>query len=282
MIALVLLAASSTAHAQPHKRVKAEKVTPPSIVAPAAVEPVPPPAGMTLAAGSVLVHTALEVSLTRDSAVAPASIAPDLSVGVTDDLTLSFVESNSAMTGFRGSAGAGLCFTGEGPGKCRTSYAGGGLEALYNLTRGNLAVAANAGLLATTIDPVHTDLKLGFKTKLAHGSSYALFSPSVWIALDDRHDRVLPHKDQLWLPLSIWNKLTPDLALGVVSGLKGPLEGLSTNWSVPLGVLMQYSIDQYMSVGWSLVFGRVVAGRDVMDPGVDARTFQLWLNVASR
>jgi len=286
--ALALLAATSTAHAQHHKRLKVaarEKPAPPeqpSIVAPVVVEPVPPLPGMTLAAGTVLVHTALEVSLSQDSPVAPASLAPDLSVGVTDDLTLALVESSSALTGFRGASGAGFCLTGDGNGKCRTSYAGGGFEALYSLSRGELSVAANAGLLATTIDPVHTDLKLGFKMKLTRASSYALFSPSIWYALNDRYDRIVPHKDQLWLPFSIWNKLTPSFALGVGSGFKGPLQGLATKWSVPLGVLMQYSVDQRVSVGWSLVFGRVVAGSEVMDPGVDARVLQIWLSVASR
>jgi hypothetical protein len=283
----VLAATPTVAGAQPRTRVKvAARDKPasadPSIAVPIVVEPIPAPPGVTLAAGTVLVHTAFEMSLSRDSAVAPASLAPDFSVGVTDDLTVALVESSSALTGFRGSAGAGFCLTGDGDGNCRKPYAGGGFETLYSLVRGDLALAANAGLLATAIEPLHVDLKLGVKMKLTRGTSYALFSPSIWYALNERYDRILPHKDQLWLPFSIWNKLTPSFALGVGSGFKGPLQGLATNWSAPLGVLMQYSFDPQISIGTSLVFGRVVGGSEVMDPGVDARAAQVWINVSSK
>src|SRR4051794_18208199 len=88
-----------------------------SLVVPVQTEPAPRPASVTLAEGAVLIHTALEISLAKDSPVAPASFAPDVSAGITDDLTLSVVTSASGMTGFRGSAGYGFCFTGELDGK---------------------------------------------------------------------------------------------------------------------------------------------------------------------
>lgn len=271
------------AHASDHVATR-EKLAPPSLVAPITLERPPPPPGLTLAAGTVLVHTAFEMSLSTNSVGAPASIAPDLSIGMNDTLTLSVVHSSSALTGFRGAAGAGICFTGDATGKCRTTYAGGGVEALVSLARGDAAVAANVGFLMTAFDPDHYDLKLGFKSKLTHGTSSLVFTPSVWLPLNDRYNPALPHEQQLWLPVSIWNKLTPSWSLGVGSGLKGPVPRFASRYSIPLGVMTQFALNPRVTVGTSLVFGRVIGGSEVMnpDPGADARVLQMWLAVSSR
>jgi hypothetical protein len=261
-----------------------EKLTPPSLVAPAELEPPAPPPGLTLPRGSVQLQTTFEMSLSANSTGSPTSIAPDVAVGITDDLTVSYVHSGSALTGFRGGAGAGFCFTGPDDGKCRTSYSGGGVEATYGITRGSAAIAANAGVLLTTLDPMHFDLKLGLKTKVARGSWSVVFNPSIWYALDDRDDRDVPHDDQLLLPLSVWNKLTPELSLGVGSGVRGPLRRFGKRYAIPLGVAVQVALNPRVGVGSSLVFGRVIGGNEVMDPdpGLDARVVQIWLSVASR
>lgn len=271
-------------HAHTHAVATREKLAPPSLVAPIVIERPAPRPGLTLVHGAVFVHTALEMSLTSNSLGAPASVAPDLSIGMTDDLTISIVHSSSALTGFRGAAGAGICFTGDATGKCRTTYAGGGFEMLYSLARGDAALAANAGFLMTTFDPDHYDLKLGFKSKLAHGPVSLVFSPSVWVALNDRANPMLPHEHQLWMPVGLWAKLTSIWSLGVGSGVKGPLARFDTRYSIPLGVMTQFALDPRVTVGTSLVFGRVFGGPEVMNPapGVDARVLQMWLAVSSR
>ena len=283
---LVLPTASaeeSRARQNTTRRSRAKSVAP-SVVAPAQLEPPPLPPGLTLHEGAVQLQTTFEMSLSADSMVAPASIAPDIGVGVTDDLTISYVHSGAALTGFRGGAGAGFCFTGPDDGKCRTSYAGGGLEALYGLTRGNAAIAANGGVLLSAINPTHLDLKLGLKTKLALGAWSITFTPSIWYALNDRDDQDVPHEDQLFLPVGVWNKVTPQLSLGVGSGMRAPLRRLGKRYVVPVGVAAQVALNPRVGIGASLVFGRVVGGNEVMnpDPGVDARVLQIWLSVASR
>src|SRR6185503_7587957 len=86
-----------------------EKIAPPSLVSPVTLEPPKPPPSVTLVQGAVLVSMTLEMSLAASDAGVPASLAPDISGGITDDLTISLVHSGSAMTGFRGGAGAGFC-----------------------------------------------------------------------------------------------------------------------------------------------------------------------------
>jgi hypothetical protein len=298
MVAALLLVAPPYAFAEqprPHQRHTtttrrardkiAERDATPTVAAAVTIEPAPPRPGVTLVQGAVLVAMTLEMSLSADTAGVPASLAPDISGGITDDLTLSYVSSGSAMTGFRGGAGAGFCFTGDGPGKCAASYAGGGVEALYSLSRGTFASAANAGLLLTAVDPLHLDFKAGFKTKLALGATTSIvFNPSVWLALNDRNVPMTPHESQLLLPIGIVQKVTPKLSFGAGTGVRGPLNDLGSRYAIPAGVLVQYALDPHVTFGSSFVFGRIAGGSGVMnpDPGVDSRALQMWLNVSSR
>lgn len=250
--------------------------------------PSPPPprqGAVTLPAGVVAGHLAIELSLSSGGVLEPASIAPDISYGVTDDLTLGIIHSGSALTGFRGSAGWGYCLNGTDSTtelNCHTSYTAGGVEALYNIGRGSAALALDAAMIWSAFEPsVHTDLKLGIKLKMSEGNVFAWFTPNVWLALDDRYDRVVPHEHVLYLPISVWIKPVPPLSLGVATGAKAPLDNFGDRLSIPIGVLGQYAIDPRISVGTSFVFGKILGGSAVMDPGIDARVVQVWINLSS-
>jgi hypothetical protein len=253
---------------------------PTEVQAKAPVEPKPRPQSVTLPQGTAAVALSFEVGVAKGSALEPMSVAPDLSVGITDSFQLSAISSGSALTGFRGSAGWGYCLSDE---KCRASFAAAGVEGLVSLTRGSAALAANLGVVWSSLEPtVHTDVKVGFKLKLSEGNVYALMSPSVWIAADDRSDPVVPHEHQLFVPISFWYKPAAKLALGVGTGVKGPLENFEQRLAIPGGALVQVALDPQISVGGSFVFGKLLAGSEVMDPGIDARAVQLWTNVTSR
>src|SRR5688572_18657241 len=99
--AVLSLVVVPLASAEPRQRRK-KQLAPPSLVAPVELEPAPLPPGLTLPQGSVQLQTTFEMSLSADSTASPTSIAPDVAVGVTDDLTMSYVHSGSALTGFRG------------------------------------------------------------------------------------------------------------------------------------------------------------------------------------
>jgi hypothetical protein len=166
--------------------------------------------------------------------------------------------------------------------KCPSPYTAGGAESLVALSRGTLAIAANAGVIWSSLQPtVHTDLKLGFKLRLSEGNVFALLSPNVWLALDDRFDRVRPHEHQLWVPISFWVKPAAKLALGVASGVKGPLDNFKDRMSIPGGAAVQLAVDPKVSIGGSFVFGKLLGGSEVMDLGIDARVVQVWINLTS-
>lgn len=220
---------------------------------------------ITLPAATVQVQTTLEMG-------DQTSLAPDISIGMSDELTLSFISSSSALSGFRGSAGSGICIS-DG---CARRLVDGGVEALFNLHRGAAPIALDVGVLASALGPQHTDLKLGLKTKLVGAHAYLVASPNLWISLDDRH------ADQLMVPVSGWVKIGDALALGVGSGIKGPLAHLDKNWAVPAGALIQVSPLKTLQLGASLVFGKALAGDAVMAPGFEAYAIQVWTTISSQ
>ena len=236
----------------------------------------------------------IEMGMNDGAAFKPVSIAPDVSYGVTDDLTLALVHSNAAISGFRGSAGAGLCITGTANG-CPYVYHDVGIEALYSVLRGPFAIALDGGVLGLDLRPqspavFDLDLKLGAKMKYTAGRVYVLFSPSVWIGLTNRTVERMGmsadvNLDQLWLPVSVWLKATPELDVGLATGIKGPLATLGDSFTVPLGVLVNYAITKQVAVGTSWVFGKVLGGDANVDmrgnktTGFDARSWHVWLTL---
>lgn len=264
--ALIALLAA-TADAQPRKRVAVRERPTESVEKPLVFTPffTPKKPSITLPAATVQVATTLEMG-------DQTSLAPDISVGMSDELTLSLISSSSAMSGFRGSAGSGLCIS-DG---CERRLVDGGVEALFNVHRGTLAAAIDVGVLASSFGPQHTDLKMGLKTKLSGKHAYLVASPNLWLAIDDRH------ADQLMVPVSGWVKLGDSLALGVGSGVKGPLAHLDDSWVVPAGALIQVSPLKTLQLGASLVFAKALAGDTVMAPGFEAYAIQVWTTISSQ
>lgn len=235
-----------------------------------------PPPGITLPADVASLTITTEANATKGKELDIVSVAPDVAIGITSDFTMAVIHSSSALTGFRGSAGAGICVTDT----CPARYADVGLEALYNLARGDFAAALDVGIIASSLEPVRKDAKLGFKLKVGRGRLFAVTTPNVWLALDDG-DPMKPHEHQLFVPFSVGVKVSV-LSLGIGTGLKGPLEHFGARWSVPLGGSLQVAFDKRVSVGTSLVFGKLVGGDDVMGTGSGARAIQLWLALTSR
>src|SRR5689334_10665481 len=116
-IATVLALCSVATAERRRVRSKARVVETVQVQTRAPIEAPPPPQpSVTLRQGVVAAQLSFEMSMSKGAVLAPASVAPDLSVGVTDDLTLAVVTSGSGLNGFRGSAGWGVCATGTDAG----------------------------------------------------------------------------------------------------------------------------------------------------------------------
>ena len=248
--------------------------------APVAAAPAP---GLTLPAGKVNLAVNLEIQMTADKVGKPVSVAPDVSYGVTPDLTVALVHSRFATSGFRAAVGGGLCVTGEDNG-CPEVYDNVGVEGWYSLSRGQLAIAAGGGVHAVSLANDFYDLKAGAKLRYTMDKVAVHALPSVFIALTEREDDAGARKnpDQLWVPVQLTYKATGEVTVGVGSGIKGPLSGFGDAWEVPLGAMATYAIDPVTTVGGSWVFGKLVGGApNPPEPapaatGVDYRGLQVW------
>lgn len=235
--------------------------------------------GLTLPAGKVNLAVNAEVGMSEGAALEPLALAPDVSYGVDDALTVALVHSRFATTGFRAAAGGGLCVSGT-DGGCPNVYDNAGAEAWYRLGSGSVALAGGGGFHAISFDGGFYAAKLGLKARWSSGAFALQTLPSVFVAVTERSaenvagTRVFP--DRLWLPVQAMYRVTADVTLGAGSGIKGPVQGFGDAWQVPLGAMVQYTVDPSLGLGASLVFGQVVGGGDAT--GFDYRGVQIWLS----
>jgi len=247
----------------------------------AATSPAVAAPGLTLDPGQLFVQLDLELNASSGMVGKPFSIAPDISIGATADLTFSLVHSTYGTTGFRGGTGDGLCVTGTSGG-CPHPYNNVGGEALYSIVKGEAAMALVAGLYSLDLADSWVDLKLGFKTKLSSGPLALTINPAIYAALDKR-DGTAPNLDQLYLPIGLGYKLSPVITAGIGSGIKGPLGGFSRfgdKMNIPFGVNGVVTIDPTLAVGASFTFGKLAGGTALPDAatGTEYRGIHVWLN----
>ncbi|MBE7450564.1 MAG: hypothetical protein HS111_17190 [Kofleriaceae bacterium] len=242
----------------------------------------PPPPGLTLGQGKLNVAVNLELELSQDRVGKPFSISPDVSYGVTPDLTVALVHSRFATTGFRAAAGGGLCLAGD-DGGCVAVYNNVGLEGWYSVARGPTSIAVGGGVHALNLDAGFYNLKLGARLRHVAGKLGFHALPSVIVAVTERDDGAgnRLNKDTLWVPVQVTYNLAP-LTVGLGTGVKGALSGFGDAYQIPLGFMALYAVDKTTTVGASWVFGQVISGAtNPPDPsppveGFALRGVQLW------
>lgn len=229
--------------------------------------------GVTLPSGSVSTTITTEINASNDVMGSPSSVAPDLSFGVTDELTLSMVTSSFAMTGFRGASGAGACF-GDA---CVRVFNNVGAEGVYGLTA---RFGVVAGVMATNIDEGWFSAKLGGKLRVPAGRVTFSSSPSVFVALDDRN--INANRDRVYLPLAAQVRIVPALSVGCSTGVKAPIDNVQSAWEVAAGANVQLSLAPWWSAGASWVHGKLLGGSIALPEGTsgwDFRAIQVWFSV---
>jgi hypothetical protein len=232
---------------------------------------------VTLPRGTVSATVTTEINASQDVMGSPSSIAPDLSIGADDNLTISLVHSSFATTGFRGSAGLGFCVADE----CLYTYNNVGLEATHAATRGRFASGVTVGLYANNIYQRWVSGKVGGRIRATLGDVTLASNPSVFIALSHR-DGADMNRHRLFLPISAMYRLAPAVSLGIATGFKAALDDVVGSYEIAAGALCHYTFSPTWSAGASWVHGKIVGG-DMALPagasGVDYRALQLWLTL---
>jgi hypothetical protein len=214
-----------------------------------------------------------EIEASKDTFGDPVSIAPDLSVGVTDELTLMALHSTFGRTGFRGNAGSGICVTDA----CRQTYDNAGAEAAYSIVGGRFALAANAGFHAVSFDLGHHAAKVGARLRVMAGPVAITSLPSVWIAVTKRDDQV-KNRDRIFVPVNVSTPVASGLTLGLITGFKSPLDDIGEGYELAAGAFANYAINDSVAVSASWVHGKIAGGGNEV-PGVDGRAIQLWVTI---
>lgn len=191
------------------------------------------PQGLTLPERTLSVTLTVEANASKGKFGDPVSIAPDISYGASDKLTVSLVHSRFATTGFRAVAGGGLCVTGT-EGQCPYLYNNLGAEALWALRRGPTSVAVGGGAFAMDLHNGYYDAKVTARVRQTAGAFAVQLAPSVLIAVTEREDAMgkRANKDLLYIPLVGTYKPWPALWLSVGTGFKGSLTELGSTWEI--------------------------------------------------
>lgn len=198
----------------------------------------------------------------------PASIAPDLAYGVSNDLTVMLLHSTFGRTGFRGNAGEGLCFTDA----CGDLYDNVGGEAYYSLARGPVAAALGGGFHVVSFDGEAYAAKIGARLRAMAGDIAFVSVPSVLFSVAHRDEQ----PDRLFVPLNV---VVPfgQVSVGGITGFKTPLEEVADNYEIAAGVFVSYTHSPSVSFAASWVHGKIVGGND--SAGIESRALQLWVTI---
>ncbi len=187
------------------------------------------------------------------------------------------MHSTFARTGFRGAAGAGLCFGDACPAGV---YDNAGLEATYSLRRGHFAAAANAGVHATSFDRTFYAAKVGAKLRWQLGHVTIVSLPAVLLAVTER-DAMPRNRDRLLLPFAGSYAVTKAFALGLGTGYKVALDDVGGTSEMALGVFATYTVSPALAFGTSWIHGKMIAG-DASLPdgasGLDFRALHFWIS----
>ena len=198
----------------------------------------------------------------------PTSIAPDVAYGISSELTATVLHSTFGRTGFRGSAGEGLCFTDA----CGDLYDNVGAELYYGLSSGPFAFALDGGLHAVSFDGEYYAGKIGARMRLSAGKVALVSVPSVLLAISQRDDQ----PDRLFLPLNVVVPLGNVSVIGI-TGFKTPLEEIADNYEIAAGVAVSYTHSPSLAFAASWVHGKIVGGND--SAGIESRALQLWVTI---
>src|SRR5690606_38267371 len=128
---VMLLAASLHAHAEP-----ADLVARP----------------LVLAHGEVEAALVVDINVQGGQLARSTSLAPDLWIGATPELTVGLVHSNPSLDRFE--TGATFCVVHADTIGCDDTYRGSGIDVRYSALRGDFAVAPRARVLIRDVDPV--------------------------------------------------------------------------------------------------------------------------------
>lgn len=241
---------------------------------------------LTLPAGKIFAQAFAEVSLSKDAAFEPFSIAPDIWYGVMDELSVGLVHSGRASTGLYGIPGNGLCLSGES-GNCARVYDNIGLDARYHLYReGGITLSADGGLFAQSFDPFTMSLKVGAIGRWESGAMSVELGPNLFVGLTQRSPEegmveiTAGNKEIFYFPATFMYALSPRLGLAGQLGAIVPFESAGDVYMIGASVGAQYMATENILVDAAFSLPALVSGDAIPFDAADLRTITLGVGYA--
>lgn len=268
--ALCLTASQALAQEEPEEGTTEEGATEGEVTAtssetpaPEAMEEAPAPAhAMITPKGKIRVDVSVGIGLSKDLAGKPIDITPDIWYGAAPKLEVGVAHSGYGLSGFWGQEsllGSGVCLTGT-DGLCAKVYDGPvGVLGRYALVEGDLTVAADAGLVISSLDPMTMSVKLGVRGAKVMDKLKIGFAPFVSVGVTERDGG---NKESLGVPVDVNFMVNPKLGVGVQSGIYGPLDGFGDSFIIPVALAGMYSVSDALTAGAAFTLHRVAGGAD--------------------
>ena len=193
---------------------------------------------LTLASGMLEVRgDTFRANLSEDEVGEPLSLAPDIYVGLSDELTVGVTHE------------IGVCLTPGADSGCPTAYNDVGLEAIYGLMRGgSFQLAARGGVVMPAFDPFVAGIEVGAVARIRGGSIAAVLDPSLYVGLVER-DTLAEIVD---VPVAIQFQAQEQTMVFVTTGVRGPLDGFDAAYEVPIGAGAVFAINNRLDLGGEL------------------------------
>ncbi len=228
---------------------------------------------LVLPKGLCEIYVPLDLDVSSGDYDKPISLAPDIWYGVNDKLTIGLTHEN------------GIVLKKEFEGQ--KTYDDVGVMAKHCLALGSSSeLALNVGLVAMQLsDPMYLSAIAGFDAKWWNrtGTVALWANPVVCFAVNNRDEVMFDqesdsytggNEDLLKVPASVIFQATPKLAVGIETGIFGPLDGFGDDNDIPVGALLLLNTHQKMDVGARFAFDDLLG----KDHTTDYRSLFLFAN----
>jgi hypothetical protein len=186
-------------------------------------------------AGGIAARLDVDVNLTKGSEAKPVNISPAVYFGVSELLSVGATTNvHGEIWGFGNATGPnGLCLGGQDRG-CPKAFDNVAADALFGFIRQpGTDAAVRAGVDFVSLDPSKIAAHVGVLARFRGGPLAVLVDPSVQIGITKRDQG---NKEVIYLPIRLGFQTTPDLNVGLVTGLAGPFDNFGDSYTIPIGL----------------------------------------------
>jgi hypothetical protein len=214
-----------------------------------------------------IMGSTLNINLSSDAVGKPVFLAPSVYYGVNEKLSVGLThDSGTTMwtprpglrfttidilgTPVQVAAGAGICVTGEENG-CPKVYDNIGLDAIYGIKAEKFSLAGHGGLDVFSFDPAILQLRVGVLGRyMASDKIGIVFDPRIRIGLTERD----LNKEAIDIPVWFWYHASDKIAAYLHTGLNSTFENFGDNLIVPVGIGVNYNVNDKLMVGGDFHF----------------------------